>query len=248
MATRKKTAFVSGSGQNIGRAIAVALAAQGMNVVLNGSRNRAACEETAALCAREGAETLVTMGDVGNVQDVRQMAETALGRFGAVDILVNNAAIRPTKPFLEIAEEDWKRVIETNLYSVLYTSRAFLPGMIAAGWGRIINFTGMNAMHGYGGGGSAISASKHGVWGMSKALAKEFGPAGVTVNVVSPGPIRKDDGSAGGHHGGADALNHIPVGHVGEAHDIAALVVFLSSDGARFITGQMIASNGGLQT
>lgn len=248
MSAPQKTAFVSGSGRNIGRAIAVSLAEQGVNVVVNGSRDQAACEETAGLCARHGVQTLVAMGDMGRAEDVRRIAQAALDRFGSVDILVNNAAIRPTKPLLEIAPEDWIRVIETNLHSVFYTSRAFLPGMVTRKWGRIVNFAGMNAIHGYGGGGSAISASKHGVWGMTKALAKEFGPAGVTVNVVSPGPIRKDDGSAGGHHAGADALSKIPVGHTGEPQDIAALVAFLCSDGARFITGQMIASNGGLQT
>lgn len=248
MATEKKTAFVSGSGRNIGRSIAVALAAQGINVVVNGGRNRAACEETAELCRQQGVQALVAMGDVGRSEEVKTIAEAALAQFGTVDIVVNNAAIRPTKPFLEIEEAAWKHVIETNLYSAFYANRAFLPGMVAKKWGRIVNFSGMNAIHGYGGGGSAISASKHGLWGMTKALAKEFGPAGVTVNIVSPGPIRKADGSAGGHHGGSAELSQIPVGRVGEPEDIGALVVFLCSDGGGFITGQMIASNGGLQT
>ncbi|MBN8920593.1 MAG: SDR family oxidoreductase [Rhizobiales bacterium] len=242
-----RTCFVSGSGQNIGRAIAVALAEKGHNVVINGASNRKACDETAELCRAHGVETLVAMGNVGDRDAAAAIAEAALAKFGTVDMAVNNAAIRPTKAFLEIAEEEWKRVIETNLYSVFYLSRAFLPGMIARKWGRIINFAGMNAMHGYGGGGSQISASKHAVWGMTKALAKEFGPQGVTVNIVSPGPIRRTDGRAGGHAGG-DAIKGIPLARTGEPSEVAALVAFLCSDEAGFVTAQMIACNGGGQT
>jgi 3-oxoacyl-[acyl-carrier protein] reductase len=247
MTSARRTCFVSGSGQNIGRAIALALAEQGLNVVVNGASNREACEETAALCRPFGIETLVAMGDVGKRDDARRIAEAALAQFGAVDVLVNNAAIRPSKPFLEIEEEAWRHVIETNLYSAFYISRAFLPGMIQRGWGRIVNFAGMNAMHGYGGGGSAISASKHALWGMTKSLAKEFGGNGVTVNIVSPGPIRRSDGRAGGH-ASADSIRNIPVGRPGEPQEVGALVAFLCSDAAGFVTGQMIACNGGLQT
>ncbi len=112
-----------------------------------------------------------------------------------MDILVNNAARRPHKPFLEMSDEDWYGVVDTALTAAFRTSRAFLPGMVDQGWGRIINFAGMKAIRGYFEG-APISAAKHGVWGLTKALSTEFAPKGITVNVVSPGQIRKDSDKA----------------------------------------------------
>lgn len=238
-----KTAFVSGSGQNIGRAIAVQLARRGCNVVVNGSRNREAAEATAALVQAEGAQALVAMGDVGRSEDVARMAAAALERFGTIDIVVNNAARRPHKPFLEMTDADWHGVMNTALTSVFQTSRAFLPGMVDKGWGRIINFAGMKAIKGYFEG-APISAAKHGVWGLSKALSTEFAPKGITVNVISPGQIRADTATADDPARAA----RIPAGFMGQPDDIAAMACFLASPEARFVTGQMIAVNGGETT
>ena len=235
-----KSAFVSGSGRNIGRAVAVELASRGCDVVLNGSADRAACERTAEAVRAEGAEALIAMGDVSRPDAVADIARAALGRFGAIDILVNNAAVRPHKPFLENTDADWAAVIDLDLTASFLLARAFVPGMVERGWGRVIGMTGMNSIRGYVEG-APISAAKHGVWGLTKALAREFGPHGITANAVSPGPIRSD--------GEADAAAaEIPVGHKGNPEDIAALVGFLASDRGRFITGQMIAANGGGQT
>lgn len=238
-----KTALVSGSGRNIGRAIAIQLAQLGCNVVVNGSSNEGACRETAELVEATGALALVAMGDVSNPRDVEAMANSALTRFGTVDILVNNAARRPHKPFLEMSDEDWRAVVDTALTSVFYTSRAFLPGMVGKGWGRIVNFAGMKAIKGYFEG-APISAAKHGVWGLTKALSQEFAPKGITVNVVSPGQIRSDAAT------GDDPkrVATIPAGSMGTPEDIAAMVAFLASPKARFVTGQMIGVNGGEAT
>lgn len=238
-----KTAFVSGSGRNIGRAIAVRLAGQGCNVVVNGSSNEDDCRETARRVEAEGASALVVMGDVGKRADVDTMTKAALDRFGTVDILVNNAARRPHKPFLDMTDDDWHGVVDTALSSVFYTSRAFLPGMVDAGWGRIVNFAGMKAIKGYFEG-APISAAKHGVWGLTKALSQEFAPKGITANVVSPGQIRDETATT-------DDPNRavlIPAGFMGQPDDIAATVAFLASPDARFISGQMIAVNGGQTT
>jgi len=235
-----KTAFVSGSGRNIGRAIAIRLAGMGCNIVVNGSSDKDACRETAARVERAGAAALVAMGDVGKVEDVRRLGDAALERFGAVDIVVNNAARRPHKPFLEMSDADWHGVVDTALSSVFYTSRAFLPGMVDRGWGRIVNFAGMKAIRGYFEG-APISAAKHGVWGLTKALSEEFAPKGVTANVVSPGQIRAEDQTEDDPKRAAS----IPVGSMGLPSDIAATVAFLVSPDARFVTGQMIAVNGG---
>ena len=235
-----KTALITGSGRNIGRAIAVGLARMGCNVVVNGSRDRQACEATAEAAAALGVETLVAMGDVGKAASVTTIAEAALGRFGAVDILVNNAAVRPHKPFLEMTDEDWQKVIDLDLTASFYTARAFLPGMLDRGWGRVINLTGMKAIRGYGEG-APISAAKHGLWGLAKALSTEFAGRGITANAVSPGPTRVEGRS------GDDPkqLAGIPAGFMAEPEDIAAVVCFLASPAGRFVTGQMINANGG---
>lgn len=235
-----KTAFVSGSGRNIGRAIAVRLAQQRCNVVVNGSSDESACRETAELVEAAGASALVVMGDVGRADDVAAIARAALDRFGAVDILVNNAARRPHKPFLEMTDGDWSGVIDTALTSAFRTSRAFLPGMVDKGWGRIVNFAGMKAIKGYYEG-APISAAKHGVWGLTKALSQEFAPKGITANVISPGQIRSDDVAADDPR----RVATIPAGFMGRPDDIAGMVAFLVSSEAQFVTGQMIAVNGG---
>lgn len=237
------TAFVSGSGQNIGRGIAVRLAGLGCNVVVNGSSDEAACRETAALVEAAGAEAMVAMGNVGLAEDVSRMAEEALTRFGVVDILVNNAARRPHKPFLETTDADWNGVVDIALTGTFRACRAFLPGMVGQGWGRIINFAGMKAIRGYFEG-APISAAKHGVWGLTKALSQEFASRGITANVISPGQIRKDDLSEDDPARTAS----IPAGFMGTSDDIAAMVAFLASQDAKFVTGQMIAVNGGEET
>ena len=238
-----RTAFISGSGQNIGRAIAVRLAEAGANIVVNGSSNEAACEATAKLVRATGQQALVAMGDVSKADDVSRMTDAALDQFGRIDILVNNAARRPHQPFLTLTDDDWNEVLDVALTGTFRTARAFLPGMVDAGWGRIINFAGMKAIRGYHDG-APISAAKHGVWGLTKVLSNEFAPHGITANVISPGQIRKDvedqDDPA--------RVKSIPAGFMGQSGDIAGTVAFLASDDGRFVSGQMIAVNGGEAT
>ena len=148
MPEQRRTALVTGSGRNIGRAVALALAADGYNVAVNGSNNRAACEAVATEVRKFGVESLVAMGDVGIANAAKGIAEAAISRFGAVDVLVNNAAIRPSSGFLDMEEDEWQRVLAVDLQAVFWLGRACLPGMLKKGWGRIINFAGMNAIHG----------------------------------------------------------------------------------------------------
>jgi len=238
-----KTAFVSGSGTNIGRAVAVHLATLGCNVVVNGTTDENAAQETAKRVRDAGGEALVAMGDVGESASIAQMAKAALDQFGTVDILVNNAARRPHKPFLEMTDEDWHGVIDTAMSGAFYTSRAFLPGMVDKGWGRIINFAGMKAIKGYFEG-APISAAKHGVWGLTKALSTEFASKGITANIISPGQIRADTETVDDPARAA----RIPTGFMGTPEDIAAAVGYLAGPSAKFVTGQMIAVNGGETT
>lgn len=247
MSNQSHVAFISGSGRNIGRAIALEFARRGYAVIVNTVENRQAGEAVAAEVRAAGAEALYLQGDVGDAAAVRSMAEQALQRFGKVDVLINNAAIRPQTPFLELDDAAWHRVLAVDLHGAFYTSRAFLPGMVEQNWGRIVNFTGMNAIHGYAGR-APVSAAKHGLWGLTKALAKEFGPQGVTVNAVSPGPTRSDHPDPAMTQHIEAQLGKIPLGRLGEPDDLAALCGFLCSAQGGFVSGQMIACNGGAQT
>ncbi|MFM9940035.1 MAG: SDR family NAD(P)-dependent oxidoreductase [Hyphomicrobiaceae bacterium] len=246
MATRH-TALITGSNKNIGRACALALAKAGCNVVVNGARDKAAAEEVAKAARALGVEALVAMGDVGKREECQRITTEALAKFGTVDILVNNAAIRQDGKFLDITEEDWRYAMAVNFDSAFWTARACLPGMITKGWGRIINFAGMNAIHGYNGR-AHVSASKHAAWGLTKALAKEFGAKGITTNIVSPGPImgERQDPKQAAHI--ETMKGRVPVGRLGTPDEVAAAVALLASEQGAFINGQMIQVNGGAET
>ena len=220
-----KTAFITGGGKNIGRAIAINLASTGCNIVLNGNSDTGACEETAQVLIEKGVKASIVMGNVGSADEVKRMASEALDQFGRIDILVNNAAIRPSKPFLEMEDHDWHKVLDIDLNSAFYTCRAFAGGMIEKGWGRIINITGMNAIHGYKGR-APVSAAKHGLWGLTNSLGKEVGPQGVTTNAISPGPI-DTAGDATQREHILSMVPKVPLGRLGLPEEIAALTGFL---------------------
>jgi len=241
----KRSALITGSGRNIGRAIALELAGQGFNVAINGSSNEKACQSVAEEIQSAGGNALVVMGDIGNRDHVQSIAQTTLDAFGTVDVLVNNAAIRPSFNFLEDSEEDWQRIMNVNFNSSFWFSRAFLPGMVEKQWGRIIFFTGMNAQQGYPGK-SAVSVSKHAAWGLTKSLAKEYGVKGITSNIISPGTIVGIEESPAivASHGALLKAN--PSGRLGVPEDIASTAGFLISDNASFINGQILQVNGGV--
>jgi 3-oxoacyl-[acyl-carrier protein] reductase len=235
MAPNGKAALITGAGKNIGRACVLGLAED----------DRAACESVAREAGKFGVRTLVLMGDVGKADDCRRIADEAIGAFGAVDALVNNAALRPNKPFLEMSDADWQRVIDVDMNAAIWLARACLPGMVKKGWGRIVNFAGMNAIHGHAGR-APVSVAKHGVWGLTKALAMEFGPKGVTTNTISPGPIAPDvEEKNASAEARAQTIAKVPVGRYGAPVEVAAAARLLVSDAGAYINGQMIAVNGG---
>ena len=240
--------MVTGAGRNIGRACVLELASAGFNVIINGSKDRAACEAVAKEAARTGVDAVVAMADIGDPKECRRIADEAIKRFGAVDVLVNNAALRPAKPFLEMQEADWRRVLSVDLDAAVWLAQACLPGMMAKNWGRIVNFTGMNAIHGYAGR-APVSVAKHGAWGLTKALAKEFGPKGITTNAISPGPIAADvENDAASMHHRQETMAKVPLGRMGTPAEIASVVGLLVADGGAYINGQMIQVNGGGET
>jgi 3-oxoacyl-[acyl-carrier protein] reductase len=247
MAPEKRTALITGSGRNIGRGCAKELAQAGFNIVLNGSSNRANCESVAEEIRALGSDSMIAMGDIGDKAASNDIAKTALDAFGRIDVLINNAAIRPAQPFLETTDDVWTRVMDVNFNAAIWLCRAFLPGMVEAGWGRIVNFTGMNAQRGTGGR-PVVTASKHACWGLTKALAREFGPQGVTCNIISPGTFPDQDLDVATSNAMQELLKQTPVGRLGASADIAAIVGLLCSHQGGFINGQILQVNGGVET
>ena len=245
MGAEKRAAFISGSGRNMGRACAKELATAGFNIVLNGSANREDCEQVAEEVRSIGVEVIIAMGDVGTKSDVETIIETALTAFGRIDVLINNAAIRPATQFLDMSDDDLERVMNVNCYGAVWFSRAFLPGMIENGWGRIINFTGMNSLQGTAGR-PHVAMSKHAAWGLTKALSREFGPKGITANIISPGTFPDQDIDISQSKQFQRLLKQNPTGRLGRSDDIAAAIGLLCSDKGGFINGQLLQINGGV--
>ncbi len=243
MSLEGKVALVTGSGRNIGRSIALALAQQGADVVVNARSNRQEAESVAAEVGELGRKSLPLLADVGDRAQLETMLETALAEFGRLDVVVNNAATRPHKPFPEMTYDDWRGVLATDLDSAFITTKAALPGMLERGWGRVVNLSGLQAFQGRHGG-AHISAAKVGLIGLTRALATELGPSGILVNCIVPGMI--DTSREGQTTTRPPArLAEIPVGRLGHTDDIASLCAFLCSDAAGFINGQTIHVNGG---
>ena len=245
MAKGSRTALITGSGRNMGRGCAKELARAGFNIVINGSSKKADCDRVADEVREIGTEAQIEMADIGDKAAVETMAANALKTFGRVDVLINNAAIRPGKAFLDMTDDDLARVMDVNFNSAVWLARAFLPGMIDGAWGRVVNFTGMNAQQGTGGRPS-VTVSKYAAWGLTKALSREFGPKGITTNIISPGTFPDEDLDAASDAGFQKLLQNNPVGRLGTADDIAAVVGLLCSDRGGFINGQLLQVNGGV--
>lgn len=247
MGETRRTALITGSGRNIGRASALALAKIGINVIVNGSANRDNCETVADEVRAFGVDASVAMADVGNPSDLERIVTDGIKEFGRIDILVNNAAVRPNSPFLETGEDEWERILNIDFHAARRLAKLCLPGMVDAGWGRIINFAGMNAMHGYNGR-APVSVSKHASWGLTKSLAKEFGKQGVTTNIISPGPIAPDETEPEMREHIESMVGRVPVGRLGKNEEIGAMVALLASEDGAFINGQLLQVNGGAET
>ena len=239
-----KVALVTGSGRNIGRATVLKLAAEGANVVVNARSNQAEADAVVREAERLGVKAMAIIADVASKDQVEAMAAQALSAFGRVDILINNAAVRPHKPFTELTAQDWEAVRGVVLDGAVYLTRAIIPSMVENRYGRILFFTGEGAFVG-GSGRAHVSAAKMGLVGFARGLASEFAAQDIRVNVVSPGSIDTLRANPEWYGNRQPNAAGIPMGRQGKVDEIAATCLFLVSDDGGFITGQTIHVNGG---
>ena len=242
-----ETALITGGSRGIGAAIAAALARAGYAVAINYNQSAKAAEKLAAALRAEGHTAMPVQADVSNPEQVASMFAKVENQLGMVSVLVNNAGIAQQKLFTDLTNADWQRMMGVHLDGAFYCCRAALPAMIRARYGRILNIA---SMWGQVGGSCEVhySAAKAGLIGLTKALAKEEGPSGVTLNCIAPGVVDTDMMASFSAEDRATLAEETPLCRLGDASEVAAAAVFLCSRAAGFITGQVLGVNGGLIT
>lgn len=236
-----KVALVTGGARNIGRAIARSLAAGGASVMVNAKTSRTEAEKTVQMI---GARADLHIADVTRPDEVQRLVETTVKRFGRIDFLVNNAAVRYETPFSSMQFEEWRQVLAIVLDGAFLCAKAVLPQLIRSGGGTIVNIGGQTGHKGAAERAHVITA-KAGLAGMTKALAMDLAPHKITVNCVVPGTIESQRGLPGVPDRPAHRQTVPPIGRRGEPEEIAAMVRMLCGPDARYITGQSIHLNGG---
>jgi 3-oxoacyl-[acyl-carrier protein] reductase len=244
---RGRTALVTGGGRGIGREIALELARAGADVAINYYDEPERAEQTTTDITAAGVRATAVAGDVGNATDVQRMIDEVVKRLGRLDILVNNAGVARDQLMLRMKRADWDDVLATNLTAAFTIVQAVLKPMIRQRGGRIISIGSVVGQMGNAGQAN-YAASKAGLVGFSKAIAREVASRQITVNVVAPGLIATDMTQALTDKTQGDWSGQIPLGRIGTPEDVAAAVCFLASDEASYITGQVLAVNGGMYT
>lgn len=241
-----KTAIVTGASRGLGKGIALVLAEQGANVVVNYHAAATCAQEVCAEVEALGAEALAVQADVGEAADVARLLAATKERFGRIDILVNNAGTTRAQDIFETTLEDWEFILKTNLTSCFLCSKAAMEAMRDQGSGRIVNISSMVGHRGALYGHTHYAATKSGMFGFTKTLARTAAPLGITVNCVAPGIIETEllfqtHGEAGVAHLAAG----VPLG-LGKSRDVGLAVAYLCGEGGRYITGATIDVNGGM--
>ncbi len=239
-----KTALVTGASQGIGRACAVALARAGARVGL-AARNEAKLNQVTAEIASAGGTAAVFALDIASEESIKNCAKAAISHFGSIEILVNNAGIARDTLLLRMKRGDWDEVIQTNLTGTFLMTQALLSPMLKARWGRIINISSVVGETGQAGQAN-YAASKAGLIGLTKSLARELASRNITVNAIAPGYIETAMTAVLDEKQRESMLAHIPLGRAGSDADIANAVRFLASDDAAYITGHVLDVNGGM--
>lgn len=240
-----KNVVVTGGSRGIGKAIALEFGSKGANVVINYVSSDVEAKKVAEEIIRLGGNALVVKGDVSKFDDGKKLIDEAINTFGSIDILVNNAGITKDGLMMRMKEEDFDRVLDINLKGVFNVCKAVISPMIKQRSGRIINISSVVGVIGNAGQAN-YAASKAGVIGLTKSIAKEVGSRGITVNAIAPGFIKSDMTEVLSDKVKESMLNVIPLGKFGTAENVANTVAFLASEGANYITGQVINVDGGM--
>lgn len=240
-----KTAIVTGSARGIGKAIALKLAEMGANIVINDIPSSTEAELTANEVRALGVKAAVALGDVRNIDDVKNMVDLAVAEFGTVDILVNNAGVTRDNLMLRMSEEDWDLVMDINLKGAFNCIKTVVRPMMKQKSGSIINIASVSGVMGNAGQAN-YSASKAGLIGLTKTTAKEFAKKGIRANAVAPGFIESAMTDKLPEEVRAQYLDSIPLMKFGKTEDVANVVAFLASDMSSYVTGQIINIDGGL--
>ena len=240
-----KTALVTGASRGIGRAIALCLAAEGARVAINYAGNVKAAEEVKTSIEAAGGTAILCQADIADSAAVEAMIADVVKEFGAIDILVNNAGITRDTLLMRMKDEDFAKVLDTNLKGVFYCTKAVSKLMMKKRSGRIVNMASVVGLVGNAGQ-TNYAAAKAGVIGFSKSAAKELASRGITVNVVAPGFIGTDMTAGLPESVKEKMLTDIPLGRMGAPEDVANAVLFLASDQASYITGQVVNVDGGM--
>src|SRR5690606_8216781 len=245
MRLSERVALVTGASRGIGRAIALALAAEGAAVAVNYARSQAAAQEVVDLTRQQGGRAEAFQADVADAEQVDALVAGVEAALGQVDVLVNNAGIARDGLLMRMTPEAWNEVLSTNLSAAYRTTRTVLRGMLRRRFGRIINITSVVGLTGSVGQAN-YAAAKAGLIGFTKSLAREVGSRGITVNAVAPGLIHTDMTAALGEEWKRRMLDQVALGRLGTPDDVAGAVVFLASEAASYITGQTLVVDGGL--
>ena len=243
--TPRRAALVTGGARGIGRAACLALAAEGMDIAVNYAGSAGAAEQTAADCRALGVQAVALQADVRRPEACKQLVEDAAAAFGRLDVLVNNAGVTADKLLLQMTESDFDAVIETNLKGAFFCTKAAARLMMRQRYGRIISVSSVVGLHGNAGQAN-YAASKAGLIGLMKSVAKEYASRGVTANTVAPGFITTDMTAAMPEAARAAASAAIPMGKPGRPEDVAAAIAFLAGERAGYITGQLLCIDGGM--
>jgi len=240
-----KYALVTGAAKGIGRASALELAKRGVSVVVNYHSSKDAADNTVREIKSYGVDSFSVKADVGNLNQVNNMIDKTTDRFGQIDILVNNAGIIDDGLLLRMSDVSWERVINTNLNGTFYCSRSVIRSMVRTRWGRIINIGSVVGLRGNVGQ-TNYTASKAAINGFTFALAKEVATRNITVNTITPGYINTDTVESLSEKQKETIMTWIPMQKFGDVDDIAAMVGFLASEKAKYVTGQIISVDGGM--